>query len=126
MSKQFRIEKDSLGAIEVPIDAYWGVQTQRAKNIYHVTGVPISHYRDLIRALGWVKYACAKANIKLDLLEEKRGDAILQASLEVAEGQWDDQFIVDVLQGGAGTSTNMNANEVIANRALEIMGHKKR
>ncbi len=125
MNQKFRTEKDSLGSIEVPIDAYWGVQTQRAKNIYHVTGVPIAHYRDLIRALGWTKYACAQANIKLGLLEEKRGNAILEASLEVADGKLDDQFIVDVIQGGAGTSTNMNANEVIANRALEIMGHKK-
>ncbi len=125
MSKKFRIEKDSLGSIEVPMNAYWGVQTQRAKNIYHITAVPISHYRDLIRALGWVKYACAKANISLGLLEEERGGAILQASLEVSEGKLSDQFIVDVVQGGAGTSTNMNANEVIANRALEIMGYEK-
>lgn len=124
-TQEFRTEKDSLGSVKVPFNAYWGVQTQRAKNIYHVTGVPIGHYRDLVRALGWVKYACAKANMKLGLLEDKRGNAILEASLEVADGKWSDQFIVDVIQGGAGTSTNMNANEVIANRALEIMGYEK-
>ncbi|MFV0431887.1 MAG: aspartate ammonia-lyase [Alphaproteobacteria bacterium] len=126
MSKQeFRTEKDSLGTIDVPADAYWGVQTQRAKNIYHVSGVPIGHYRDLVRALGWVKYACTKANMAVGGLDEERGKAILEASLEVADGKWNDQFVVDAIQGGAGTSTNMNANEVIANRALEILGHKK-
>ncbi len=122
---KFRVEKDSIGALDVPADAYWGVQTQRAREVYHVTGVPIAHYKDLIRALAWTKYACTKANMSLGLLEEKRGEAILQACLEIADGKLRDQFVVDVIQGGAGTSTNMNANEVIANRALEIMGYEK-
>ncbi len=123
--QKFRQEKDSLGILDVPFDAYWGVQTQRAVNMYNVTGIPIGHYDDLIKALGYVKYACAKANMELGLLDPEIGHAILEASKEVSDNKWNHQFVVDVLQGGAGTSTNMNANEVIANRALEILGHEK-
>ncbi len=123
--KKYRKEHDSLGEVDVPIDAYWGCQTQRAIEAYKITGVPIGLYKDLTKALAWVKYACAKANMKLGDLDITKGEAILQACLEIMEGKLADQFVVDVLQGGAGTSTNMNANEVIANRALEILGYEK-
>lgn len=122
MEKQegFRIEKDSMGEMVVPEKALWGAQTQRA-----VENFPISGYRfprSFIRALGMVKYVAAKANIALELLDKKIGEAIMQASLEVMEGKWDDQFVLDIFQTGSGTSTNMNANEVIASRANLILG----
>lgn len=118
--KGFRLEKDSLGEMYVPEDALWGPQTQRA-----VENFPISGYRfprGFIRAIGMVKYAAAKANLKLQQLEKKAGDAILQAAQEVMEGKRDDQFVVDIFQTGSGTSTNMNANEVIANLANLLLG----
>jgi fumarate hydratase class II len=118
--KGFRIEKDSMGEMVVPEDALWGPQTQRA-----VENFPISGYRfprSFIRAIGMVKYAAAKANMKLEHLERKVGEAILQAAQEVMEGELDDQFVVDIFQTGSGTSTNMNANEVIANRANLLLG----
>lgn len=118
-----RVEKDLLGAMAVPEDVYYGIQTVRA-----LANFPISGYKlqpAMIRALGLVKKACARANFEVGLLPEDIADAIIQASDEVASGRFDDEFPVDPIQGGAGTSINMNANEVIANRALEILGHPR-
>ncbi len=120
-----RTEHDLLGDFEVPIDAYWGVHTARAKANFPITGVPIGHYRSLIRALALVKRAAAYANQQVGELEPELAEVIIQACDEVARGDFDTEFVVDTIQGGAGTSTNMNANEVIANRALELMGHAK-
>ena len=117
-----RVEHDSLGPHEVPATAYWGVHTARALTNFPITGTPVGTHRDLVAALGAVKLAAARANHDLGLLDDRRYDAIAAAADEVRVGALDDQFVVDVIQGGAGTSTNMNANEVIANRALEILG----
>jgi len=119
-----RTEHDLLGNFEVPADAYWGVHTGRAKENFPISGVPIGHYRSLIKAIALVKTASARANVGCGVLEAGLAKAIGDACTEVARGDWDAQFVVDAIQGGAGTSTNMNANEVIANRALEILGHK--
>ncbi|MBO2518448.1 aspartate ammonia-lyase [Limnochorda sp.] len=119
----FRIERDSLGERRVPADAYYGVQTVRAWENFTIT-----RYRPnplMIRAVGDVKWACTKANVETGALPAEMGAAILQACEEVSQGKWDDQFIVDPVQGGAGTSFHMNANEVIANRALELLGRPK-
>ncbi|MEV0947465.1 aspartate ammonia-lyase [Rhodococcus sp. NPDC049939] len=118
-----RTETDLLGAREVPADSYWGIHTLRAVENFPITGRPISTNPELIRGLAFVKWAAAIANRKLGILDHRRAAAIGQACKEIVDGRWHDQFIVDVIQGGAGTSTNMNANEVIANRALEILGH---
>ncbi|MBU1247538.1 MAG: aspartate ammonia-lyase [Proteobacteria bacterium] len=120
-----RTETDSLGSIEVPLNAYYGVQTARALDNFTVTGIPISHYPEQIRAIACIKQACAEANMELELLDTEIGQAIVAACREVRAGEYDDSFGVDVIQGGAGTSVNMNANEVIANRALEILGFAK-
>ena len=120
-----RREHDSLGDADVPTDAYWGVSTLRAVDNFPVSGRTIGTLRSLIWGLGAVKYAAARANEGLGLLEPERSEAIQRASREVMDGLLDGQFVVDTIQGGAGTSTNMNANEVIANRALELMGHSK-
>jgi aspartate ammonia-lyase len=120
-----RIEHDLLGDRELPGDAYYGVHTLRARENFPITGTTIAIYPDLVCALACVKQAAAVANHSLGLLEDARLKAIVAACEEVRAGKLLDQFIVDVIQGGAGTSTNMNANEVIANRALEIMGHAK-
>ena len=120
-----RLEHDLLGDFEIPSVAYWGVHTARAAQNFPISGVPIGHYRSLIRALAMVKEAAAEANYKVGELSQEIRDAIVAACHEVAEGKFDSQFIVDAIQGGAGTSTNMNANEVIANRALEHLGHEK-
>ena len=120
-----RLEHDLLGNFEVPKDAYWGVHTARAVENFAITGVPIGHYRSLIRALALVKSAAADANFQVGELSKDVHDAIIAACDEVADGKFDSQFVVDAIQGGAGTSTNMNANEVIANRALEILGYEK-
>ena len=120
-----RIEHDLLGDREVPADAYWGVHTLRAVENFPITGTTVGQYPHLVRGLALVKAAAAEANHELGLLDTRRHDAIVQACAEVANGALHDQFVVDVIQGGAGTSTNMNANEVIANRALEILGHHK-
>jgi len=116
----FRIEEDSMGNLRVPEDAYWGVQTQRAIENFPISGIRLP--REFIWALGMVKMAAAEANVSLGLLDQKMGTAVAQAAKEVADGTWDSQFPVDVFQTGSGTSTNMNANEVIANRANEILG----
>ena len=120
-----RTEHDLLGNREVPADAYYGIHTLRAVENFPVTGTPISHYPELIRALAQIKMAAARANHDLGLLNRIRTDAIVEACREIEAGKLHDQFVVDVIQGGAGTSTNMNANEVIANRALEILGHER-
>ncbi len=121
----FRIEHDLLGDAQVPHTAYYGIQTQRAKENFNITGVPISHFPQLVNALAMVKMAAAKANLEVGVLTQHHHDAIVAACQEIIDGQWHDQFIVDLIQGGAGTSTNMNANEVIANRGLEILGYAK-
>jgi len=116
----YRIEEDSLGEVKVPGDAYWGAQTQRAVENFPISG--LTFQRRFVRALGVVKKAAAKANLELDLLDEEKGQAIIEAADEVIVGNHDPQFPVDVFQTGSGTSSNMNANEVIANRATEIYG----
>jgi aspartate ammonia-lyase len=118
-----RIERDLLGEREIPRSAYYGVHTMRAIENFNISGTPISTYPDLINALASVKKAAALANLDLGLLDPARAQAIQAACDEIIGGKLHDQFVVDVIQGGAGTSTNMNANEVIANRALELMGH---
>jgi aspartate ammonia-lyase len=120
-----RLEHDLLGDYQVPINAYWGVHTARAVDNFPISGVPIGHYRSLIRALAIVKQATAQANFELGELSAEINDAISKACKEVADGKFDGEFVVDTIQGGAGTSTNMNANEVIANRAIEILGGSK-
>ena len=120
-----RLEHDLLGDYQVPVNAYWGVHTARAVDNFPISGVPIGHYRSLIRALAIVKQAAAQANFELGELPAELNEVIAKACTEVAEGKFDREFVVDAIQGGAGTSTNMNANEVIANRAIEIMGGSK-
>jgi len=120
-----RIEHDLLGEKSIPDDAYYGVQTARAMENFHISGVPISQYPDLIRALATVKLAAARANYDCKQFSKEILDGIEKACLEIMDGELHDQFAVDLIQGGAGTSTNMAANEVIANRALELMGFKK-
>lgn len=120
-----RIEKDLLGTLEVPADAYYGIQTLRAVNNFRLSGVPLSHYPKLVVALAMVKQAAADANRQLGHLPEDKHAAISEACARLIRGDFHEQFVVDMIQGGAGTSTNMNANEVIANIALEAMGHTK-
>ena len=118
-----RQEKDLIGVHEVPDDVYYGIQTLRATENFPITGY--HPHRELIRALGMVKGAAAEANMHIGALSPTIGKAIVEASRELIEGRFHDQFVVDVIQGGAGTSMNMNANEVIANRAIEILGGQK-
>ena len=126
MSEQkFRVESDLLGELQVPADAYYGVQTQRALNNYKISNTRMCDYPEYVIAMAYVKMAAAAANAELGVLDRKIGDAIIEACKEIVAGKLHDQFPVDMMQGGAGTSVNMNANEVIANRALELMGHKK-
>ena len=120
MSEDYRTEEDSLGEVQVPADAYWGAQTQRAVENFPISGIGFS--RRFIRALGVVKKAAAQANRDLGLVDDDTAAAIVAAAEEVIAGDHDDQFPVDVFQTGSGTSSNMNANEVIANRAAEIAG----
>lgn len=125
ISGKTRLEHDLLGEREVPDEAFYGIQTLRAKENFPITGVSISHYTDLIISLAQIKKAACKANYDIGLIPEKMYKAILKACDEIINRKFHTHFIVDVIQGGAGTSTNMNANEVIANRALEIMGYEK-
>ena len=118
-----RIESDSVGSLEVPVDAYYGVQSLRAKNNFPITGKVM--HPELITSLAYIKKAAAMANANAGKLDTKIADAIIQACDEIIAGGLRDQFIVDAIQGGAGTSANMNANEVIANRAIEILGGQK-
>ena len=122
---KFRVESDLIGELQVPIDAYYGVQTQRALNNYKISNTRMCDYPEYIIAMAYVKMAAAAANTELGVLDKKIGEAIVAACKEIVSGKLWDQFPVDMMQGGAGTSVNMNANEVIANRALELMGHKK-
>ncbi len=115
-----RVERDSMGEMQVPKSAYFGAQTQRAAENFSVSGQPIP--TEVVRALGMIKKAAAKVNLDLGLLDKQRAAAIQEAGQEVVDGRFDDQFPIDVFQTGSGTSSNMNANEVIANRASELMG----
>ena len=125
MNQPTRIEHDLIGDRQVPAAAYYGVHTLRALENFPITGTPISIYPYLIEALACVKQAAAIANCELGLLDGERTDAIVHACEEIRSGALLQEFVVDVIQGGAGTSTNMNANEVIANRALELLGARK-
>jgi fumarate hydratase class II len=120
---EFRVEKDSMGEVRVPAGAYWGAQTQRAVENFPVSGQRFP--RPFIEALGVIKWAAARANEELGLLDTRRAEAIRAAAEEVIAGTLDDQFPIDIFQTGSGTSTNMNANEVIANRAVEILGEER-
>src|SRR6185436_9789195 len=121
----YRIEKDFLGEKHVPADAYYGVQTLRGKENFHITGMPIAREPYFVKAFGYVKKAAAMANRDLGVLDAKIAEAIIRGCDRLIAGEMRDQFVTDFIQGGAGTSTNMNANEVIANLALEQLGHKK-
>ena len=120
-----RTETDSLGSREIPALAYWGIHTARALENFPITTRPISVYPDLIVALAQVKLAAARANLELGDLDQAKAEIIEQVCAEIIAGELHHQFCVGVIQGGAGTSTNMNTNEVIANRGLEIMGHQR-
>nr|WP_295281261.1 aspartate ammonia-lyase [uncultured Blautia sp.] len=124
MSQQeYRTEKDSIGTKHVPEDVYYGVQSLRAAENFHITGLAM--HPEIINSLAYIKKAAAITNCEAGLLDKKRAQAIVQACDEILEGKLHEDFIVDPIQGGAGTSLNMNANEVIANRATEILGGKK-
>jgi fumarate hydratase class II len=120
---EHRVERDPLGEVKVPRDAYWGATTQRSMENFKISG--LTFQRRFIRAIGSIKLACAQANLELGILPEECGNAIIKAAEEVVEGKVDSQFPVDIFQTGSGTHTNMNANEVIANRAVEILGGEK-
>lgn len=123
--EKFRIESDLLGELQVPQEAYYGVQTQRAINNYRISGNRMSNYPDYVVAMAQVKAAAARANEAVGMLSAEKAEAIVKACNEIAGGKWHEHFPTDMVQGGAGTSVNMNANEVIANRALELLGHEK-
>ena len=125
LSGKTRREHDLLGEMEIPAEYYFGVQTMRAVENFHISRVRLNFFPELIRALADVKQGAAMANRDLGLLDPAIADAIIRACEELRAGKLEEQFVVDMVQGGAGTSTNMNANEVIANRALEIMGHAR-
>src|ERR1700693_4359651 len=120
---KFRKEKDSLGEIDVPSDAYYGIQTLRAGHNFPISGLRPSN--SLIQSIAMVKWAAAKANVACGKLEPATGKTIQRAALEIIQGKWRGQFVVDVFQAGAGTSFNMNANEVIANRGIELLGGRR-
>lgn len=120
-----RLEKDLLGEAWVPTEVYYGIQTQRARENFDLSGIKLNLFPQLINALALVKMACAKANNTLGLLDDTRAEAIEAAGRMILGGQFHDQFVVDMIQGGAGTSTNMNANEVIANIGLEYLGYNR-
>src|SRR5690349_3871602 len=121
-NKLTRTEKDSIGTKQIPAQVYYGIQTARAVENYPISGMRA--HPSLIRALGMIKEAAAEANLQLGLIDGKRARAIIQAAREVQQGEWNSQFVVDVFQAGAGVSFHMNSNEVIANRAVEILGGK--
>ena len=120
---EFRVEKDSIGTKDVPENVYYGVQSLRAAENFHITG--LNMHPEIIKSLAYIKKAAAITNCEAGLLDKRRTQAIVQACDEILEGKFREDFIVDPIQGGAGTSLNMNANEVIANRAIEILGGKK-
>jgi aspartate ammonia-lyase len=121
----YRIEHDSLGEREIPNSAYYGVQTVRGMENFAISGVPLRNFAHFVNALAYVKKAAAQANEEVKWISPAIADAIGKACDEILAGKLHDQFVIDMMQGGAGTSTNMNANEVIANRGLELMGHAK-
>ena len=123
--EKFRLESDLLGELKVPVDAYYGVQTQRGINNYHISRKKMRDYPDYIIAIAYVKLAAIQTNHSLGVINDEISGAISKACQELIDGKLHENFPIDMMQGGAGTSINMNANEVIANRALEIMGHKK-
>ena len=123
--EQFRTESDLLGELKVPVNAYYGAQTQRAIDNFKISGQTLSSYPRMIKALAYVKKGAAKTNYELGLLDENLYFKIMDACDEVASGKYNDQFPIDMIQGGAGTSVNMNANEVIANVVLEKLGKEK-
>ena len=125
LSKATRTESDLIGEREVPETALYGVQTLRGIENFRISKYHLCEYPLFINALAITKMGAAMANFELGLLTEEQANAILHACKEILEGKHHDQFPVDMIQGGAGTTTNMNANEVIANRALELMGHKR-
>lgn len=125
LAAQTRTETDSIGSLEIPAAAYWGVHTARAHENFPIARRPISVYPNFIRAFACVKQAAARANLEIGALDEQRATLIDRACEEIKSGMLHDQFVVGVVQGGAGTSTNMNSNEVITNRALELAGHPK-
>jgi aspartate ammonia-lyase len=120
-----RIERDFLGERELPDHAYYGVQTLRGRENFHITGIPMSEEPFFVQAFGYVKKAAAMANRDLGVLDRRIAEAIIWGCDQLIAGKHRDQFVTDFIQGGAGTSTNMNANEVIANLALEHLGHAK-
>lgn len=119
----YRVERDSIGVKDIPEDVYYGVQSLRAAENFHITG--LNMHPEIINSLAYIKKAAAITNCEVGLLEKKKAQAIVQACDEIVSGKFHNEFIVDPVQGGAGTSLNMNANEVIANRAIEILGGKK-
>ena len=121
--KDYRVEMDSVGAKDVPENVYYGVQSMRAAENFQITG--LNMHPEIINSLAYIKKAAAITNCEIGLLEKKTAEAIVQACDEILEGRFHEDFIVDPIQGGAGTSLNMNANEVIANRAIEILGGQK-
>ena len=123
--KKFRVESDLLGELQVPAEAYSGVQTQRAINNYKISGKHMCDYPEYVKAIAYVKLAAAEANHELGQLPDDVADAMCRACREIIDGKFHENFVTDMVQGGAGTSVNMNANEVIANRALELMGYEK-
>ncbi|ATA92281.1 aspartate ammonia-lyase [Capnocytophaga canimorsus] len=124
MSVKYRVESDLLGDLQVPATAYYGVQTQRAVDNFYISGSKMGDFPEFVKAIAYVKKAAVQTNHQLGLIDQKITQAISQACDELISGKMHDQFPVDMIQGGAGTSVNMNANEVIANRALEIMGYE--
>ena len=123
--KKFRVESDLLGELQVPAEAYYGVQTQRAINNYKISCKHMCDYPEYVKAIAYVKLAAAEANHELGQLPDDVADAMCRACREIIDGKFHENFVTDMVQGGAGTSVNMNANEVIANRALELMGYEK-
>ena len=123
LNTEYRLEHDLVGELQVPAEAYYGIHSLRAKENFPITGREL--FPEMIDAIAWIKKACARANVEAGVMDKRIGDAIEQACEEIVNGKMHDQFIVDPVQGGAGTSTNMNANEVIANRAIEILGGTK-
>jgi fumarate hydratase, class II len=121
--EEYRLDKDSMGEVKVPASAYYGAETQRAFQNFPISGLRLP--KEFIRAMALVKLSAARANMQLGLLDSKKGEAIISAAKEIIEGSLYDQFVVDVFQTGSGTSSNMNMNEVIANRAAELLGGKK-
>src|SRR5437870_2512820 len=121
--EEYRLDRDSMGEVKVPSSAYYGAETQRAVQNFPISGLRLP--KEFIQAMALVKLSAARANMQLGLLDSKKGEAIVSAAKEVMEGALYDQFVVDVFQTGSGTSSNMNMNEVIANRAIELLGRSE-